>query len=169
MIEIHETARVSPLADLEPSLRGSRYVIGPGSMIDAFVKVKPAGGRGDLIIGADCYVNSGCVLYTGHGIRLGKNVLIAANCTLAATNHEFSDPSTPIRSQGFQPSRGGIVIDDDVWIGANCVILDGAHIGNGAVIAAGSVVRGPVEPFAIMAGNPMRCIGMRNGSEKGAS
>lgn len=130
-------------------------------MIDAFVKFKPAGGAGDVVIGADSYINSGCVLYSGHSIRIGANVLIAANCTLAATNHAFTDPEQPIRTQGFQPSRGGIVIEDDVWIGANTVLLDGAHIGRGAVIAAGSVVRGPVAAFTIQGGNPLRLIGQR--------
>lgn len=161
MIEIDPTARVSPLADLEPSQRGSRYVIGPRAMIDAFVKFKPAGGAGDVVIGADSYINSGCVLYSGHSIRIGANVLIAANCTLAATNHAFTDPDQPIQTQGFQPSRGGIVIEDDVWIGANTVLLDGTHIGRGAVIAAASVVRGPVAAFTIQGGNPLRLIGQR--------
>jgi virginiamycin A acetyltransferase len=161
MIVADPTARISTLADLEPSQRGSRYVIGPHAMIDAFVKIKAAGGSGDVIIGADSYVNSGCVLYSGHGIVIGKNVLIAANCTLAATNHAFANAAVPIRQQGFQPSRGGIVIGDDVWIGANCVLLDGTRIGQGAVIAAGSVVRGAVEAFAIMAGNPLYRIGTR--------
>jgi virginiamycin A acetyltransferase len=89
------------------------------------------------------------------------NVLIAANCTLAANNHAFADPDMPIRQQGFQPSRGGILIGDDVWIGANCVLLDGTRIGKGAIIGAGSVVRGVVEPLAIMAGNPLVRIGTR--------
>jgi acetyltransferase-like isoleucine patch superfamily enzyme len=101
------------------------------------------------------------VLYSGHGIRIGSNVLIAANCTLAPTNHEFADRMRPIRLQGFRPSRGGIVIEDDVWIGANTVLLDGAHVATGAVIAAGSVVRGRVEPFSIAGGNPLRVIGTR--------
>lgn len=161
MIEADPTARISPLADLEPSQRGSRYIIGPRTVIDAFVKFKPAGGLGNIKVGADSYINSGCVLYSGHGITIGANVLIAANCTLAAVNHAFADPFLPIKKQGFQPPRGGIVIGDDVWIGANCVLLDGAQIGAGAVIAAGSVVRGVVEPFAVMAGNPLLRIGTR--------
>jgi virginiamycin A acetyltransferase len=161
VIEIDPTARVSPLADLEPSQRGSRYLIGARAVIDAFVKFKPAGGSGDIVVGADSYVNSGCVLYSGHGIRIGANVLIAANCTLAATNHAFTDPYRLIRTQGFKSSRGGIVIEDDVWIGASTVLLDGAHVGRGAVIAAGSVVRGPVAALTIQGGNPLRLIGQR--------
>lgn len=162
MLEADPTARISPLADIEPSTRGTRYVIGPRTMIDAFVKIKPAGGSGDVVIGADCAINSGTVIYSGHGVTIGDAVLIAANCTLAATNHQFADPDKRIRDQGFQASRGGIVIGDDVWLGANVVVLDGARIGDGAVIAAGSVVRGDVEPHAIYAGAPA----VRRGSRR---
>jgi virginiamycin A acetyltransferase len=161
VLEADPTARISPLADIEPSVRGTRYVIGARTMIDAFVKIKPAGGTGDVVIGADSAINSGTVIYSGNGVRIGDGVLIAANCTLAATNHEFSDPDRRIRDQGFQPSRGGIVIEDDVWLGANVVVLDGAVIGKGAVIGAGSVVGGAVEPYAIYAGTPATRRGSR--------
>ena len=132
-------------------------------MVDAFVKIKATGGMGDLTIGADCAINSGTVIYTGNGITIGDAVLIAANCTLAPTNHAFSDPSRRIRDQGFQPSRGGIIIGDDVWLGANVVVLDGANIGQGCVIAAGSVVRGTLEPYSIYAGTPAKRVGARGG------
>jgi len=161
MIEIAPGARVSRLADIEDSVRGSRIRIGAGTVIDAFVKFKPAGGTGDIEIGPGCVINSGCVLYTGHGIRLGANVLLAANCTLAPTDHEFADPERPIRSQGFRPSRGGIVIGDDVWIGANSVVLDGARIGRGSVIGAASLVRGELPEFCVAVGVPARVHGWR--------
>ncbi len=160
-IAIAPTARVSPLADIEPSVRGTRICIGEGVVIDPFVKIKPAGGGGDVTIGSGSVINSGCVLYTGNGISIGANVLIAANCTLAPTDHEFADPSRPIRAQGFRPSRGGIAIGDDVWIGANCVVLDGARIGSGAVIGAASLVRGEIPPMAIARGVPARVVGRR--------
>lgn len=161
MIEIHPEARVSHLADIEDSVRGSKIVVGPRSVVDSFVKIKPAGGAGDLVIGADTVINSGCVFYTGNGICIGDNVAIAANCTFAPTNHEFRDRSKLIRSQGFRRSKGGIVIEDDVWIGASCVFLDGAILRKGCVIAAGSVVRGEVEEYSIQGGNPLKLLGWR--------
>lgn len=161
MLEADPSASISPLASIEPSTRGTRYMIGPRTMIDAFVKIKPAGGSGDVVIGADSAINSGTVIYSGNGVRIGDAVLIAANCTLAATNHEFADPERRIRDQGFQPSRGGIVIEDDVWLGANVVVLDGAVIRRGAVIAAGSVVGGEVEEYGIYAGTPATKRGSR--------
>ncbi len=160
-IEIHPEANVSALADLEDSIRGSLIRVGAGSIIDSFVKVKPAGGNGDLIIGICVIINSGCVLYTGNGITIGNNVRIAANCVFAPVNHEFSARDRLIQAQGFQPSRGGILVEDDVWIGAGCVILDGTILRRGCVIGAASVVRSEVPSYTIQAGNPLRLLGKR--------
>lgn len=162
MIEIDPTARVSKFADIEDSVRGTRITIGPRVVVDSFTKIKPAGGAGDVVIGEGSHINSGTVIYTGHGVSIGKGVLIAANCTLAPANHEFARRDVPIAEQGFQSSRGGIIIEDDVWIGANCVILDGAIIRKGAVIGAGALVRGECAANTIYAGNPLREIGRRS-------
>lgn len=161
MLEIARTARVSPLADIEASTRGTRIIIEDDVVIDAFVKLKAAGGSGDVVIGRGTVINSGCVLYTGNGITIGRNVLIAANCTLAPTNHAFDDPDRPISEQGFQPSRGGILIGDDVWIGANCVLLDGATIGSGSVLGAASLLRGSLPPLCVAVGRPAVVRGWR--------
>lgn len=83
MIEVHPTAFVSSLADIEESSKGSKVVIGPNVYIDSFVKFKAAGGLGDIRIGAGTQINAGCVLYIGNGISIGENVSIAANCVLA--------------------------------------------------------------------------------------
>jgi virginiamycin A acetyltransferase len=149
-IEIHPDAQVSALADIEPSQRGTRIVVEARVVIDSFVKIKPAGGSGDVIIGEASIINSGCVLYTGNGIRIGRMVSVAANCTFAPTNHAFADRQRPIQQQGFMPSRGGIVVDDDVWIGAGCVLLDGARLRAGCVVAAGSIVRGEVAAYTVV-------------------
>ncbi len=160
-IKIADSARVSPLADIEESLRGTQIVVGAYSVIDSFVKVKPAGGIGDLLIGEHVVINSGCVLYTGQGIQIGNHVSIAANCTFAPVNHAYKDKSRLIREQGFLPGKGGIVIEDDVWIGANCVLLDGAILRRGCVLGAGSVVRGELSAYTVYAGQPLTVIGIR--------
>ena len=160
-IKIDVTARVSPLSDIEDSLRGSQIVVGAHSVIDSFVKVKPAGGSGDLFIGEHVVINSGCVLYTGQGIRIGNHVAIAANCTFAPVNHAYKDKTRLIREQGFSQGKGGIVIEDDVWIGANCVLLDGAILRRGCVLGAGSVVRGELAAYTVYAGQPLCVVGHR--------
>lgn len=161
MIVIAPGAQVSPHADIEDSVRGTRIVIGVGAMIDAFVKIKPSGGSGDVLIGARSYINSGCVIYSGNGVTIGEDVLVAANCTFAPVNHEFRSRALKIVEQRFQASRGGIVVEDDVWIGANCVLLDGALVRRGCVIGAGSVVKGELEAYGIYAGTPLARIGSR--------
>jgi virginiamycin A acetyltransferase len=149
------------LADIEVSSKGNKVIIKSGVMIDSFVKIKFAGGSADVIIGEDSYINSGTVIYSGNGVTLGKGVLIAANCTLAAANHEYRFSDKTILGGGFTPSKGGIVIEDDAWIGANSVLLDGSIIRKGAVVGAGSLVRGELEAYGVYAGNPLRYIGKR--------
>ena len=161
MHRISQSARISPLADLEDSVRGSVLTVGDDSQIDAFVKIKFVGGSGDVTIGSHSYLNSGTLIYSGNGVTIGDDVLVAGNTTFAATNHEYRDRSKPIRTQGFMPSRGGIVVEDDVWIGSGVVLLDGAHVGRGAVVAAGSVVSGNVEPYAVVGGSPLRVLKRR--------
>jgi acetyltransferase-like isoleucine patch superfamily enzyme len=162
MLIISEHARVSAQADIEDSVRGSKIVIEAGVVIDAFVKIKPVGGTGDVLIGRNSYVNSGTVIYSGNGVHIGEGVLIAANCTLAPVNHEFRTREATIAQQGFLQSKGGIRIADDVWIGAGCVILDGASIGKGCVIGALSLVKGELEPYGVYAGNPLEKLGERS-------
>ena len=161
MLQFDPSARISSLADIEDSVRGSRIVVGAHSVIDSFVKVKPAGGSGDLVIGSHVYINSGCVLYTGQGITIGNDVAIAANCTFAPVNHAYQDRGRLIREQGFLPGKGGIIVEDDVWIGANCVLLDGAILRRGCVVGAGSIVRGELDAYTVYAGQPLKAVGQR--------
>ena len=161
MIAIDPSAKISRLADIEDSVRGTLIQIGKETVIDSFVKIKPAGGSGNCIIGDNCFINSGCVIYTGSGILIGNNVSIASNCTLAPANHHFSSKDIIIQKQGFLPSKGGIVIEDDVWIGANCVLLEGAILRHGCVVGAGSIVRSELEAYTVYAGSPLKPIGRR--------
>jgi len=167
MLVISDTAKISKFADIEDSVRGSKIVIKDRVVIDSFVKIKPAGGNGDLVIEDDAVINPGVVIYTGNGITIGKYAMIAANCTFSPTSHEFMSKDKPVRYQGFvQPSgmtnaRRGIVVGEDVWIGANCVILEGTVIGKGAVISAGSIVKGVFEEYGIYTGSPLKCLGYR--------
>ena len=161
MLVISPHARISPLADIEDSTRGTVISIEEGVVIDSFVKIKPAGGTGDVRIGAHSTINSGVVIYTGNGIDIGRHCAIAANCTFAPVNHEYRSREKLITEQGFVPSRGGIVIEDDVWIGANVVLLDGAIVRRGCVIGAGSLVAGELPPYTVNVGSPARVVAKR--------
>jgi virginiamycin A acetyltransferase len=161
MLVISEKADISKFTDIEDSVRGTRIVIEDGVRIDAFVKIKPVGGNGDIIIGSNSYINSGVVIYSGNGVRIGQDVLIAANCTIAPVNHQYTKKDQKIIDQRFMPSKGGIVIEDDVWIGANSVILDGAILRKGCVVGANSLVARELDYYSINVGSPAKRIGYR--------
>ena len=111
-----------------------------------------------LSIGAYSQINPGTAIYGK--VIIGKYVMIAPNCMLAGANHSFGDRNTPMMFQGSF-SKGGIVIEDNVWIGANCVILDGVTIGAGSIIAAGSVVARSVASYTILGGNTAKVVRIR--------
>jgi virginiamycin A acetyltransferase len=157
-LEIHPDAVVSPDARIYPSTRGTRITIRANAHIEPFALIRCVGGAGDVEIGENSYVNPYCVLYSGNGIRVGRDVLLAPGVQLVPANHAFERRDVPIRLQGFCSSRGGVEIDDDAWIGAGTVVLDGARIGRGAVVGAGSVVTGVVPAYEIWGGNPLRKI-----------
>ncbi|MBB4292612.1 acetyltransferase-like isoleucine patch superfamily enzyme [Rhizobium leguminosarum] len=113
--------------------------------------------RGHVILGDDCTINPyACVSGT---VTCGNGVRIASHASIVGFNHGFDDPDIPIHRQGVISL--GITIGDDVWIGANCVILDGATIGTGAVIAAGAVVTGDIPALSIAGGVPARVLRSR--------
>jgi len=96
----------------------------------------------------------------GGDIRIGNHCLIAEYCTIVASNHTIETNSYIIDAP-WDTSKGAIEIGDDVWIGANCVILPGIKIGRGAVIGAGSIVTKDVPAFSICVGNPARVLRRR--------
>jgi acetyltransferase-like isoleucine patch superfamily enzyme len=118
-------------------------------------------GEGSLHIGANTYIQAGCVLNAFVGnITIGANCMIAHRCAFVPYQHSLSDLHRPMREQPLI-SRGDIVIGDDVWLGLNVCVVDGVTIGQGAVVGAGSVVTKDVPPYAIVGGVPARVIRFR--------
>lgn len=97
---------------------------------------------------------SGNCYFSGYnGIVFGHNVLFAPGVKIISSNHAFSESRLPLKS-------GPVVIEDNVWLGANCVILPGICIGKNSVVGAGAVVTKNVLENSIVAGNPARIIGL---------
>jgi acetyltransferase-like isoleucine patch superfamily enzyme len=113
-----------------------------------------------LIIGDNVYIGDQVNIRAAGGvIKIGRDVLIANQVTIVASNHG-TRPGKPMMEQTWR--RGDIIIEEDVWIGAGVVILPGAIIRQGAVIGAGAVVRGEVPANKIYGGIPARQIGERS-------
>jgi acetyltransferase-like isoleucine patch superfamily enzyme len=113
-----------------------------------------------VVIGENTQINPFTVMYNRTGIYIGNNVMIAPHCMLASGNHNYKQLDKPMISAGAY-SSGPIVIEDDVWIGANCTITDGVKIGKGAVVGANSVVTKDVRPYDVVAGVPAKVINNR--------
>lgn len=107
-------------------------------------------------IGRDSLIGEFNVLRGQGGIIIGDRVYTSPLVQLAAVNHVFSDPTRPFVEQGI--TAQGIVIEDDVWVGAGAIITDGVRIGRGAVVAAGAVVTRDVAAHTVVAGVPARAI-----------
>ncbi|UXN75165.1 acyltransferase [Devosia sp. A8/3-2] len=119
--------------------------------------------RGDVEFGAHSTVNPYAMI--SGKVRCGDGVRIASHVSIVGFNHGFDDPSVPIYTQKHETL--GIVIEDDVWIGANAVVLDGVTVGKGAVIAAGAVVSKDVPPMAIVGGVPAKVVRYRGQGKAG--
>jgi acetyltransferase-like isoleucine patch superfamily enzyme len=129
------------------------------SLITEFVIVRAPLAR--LKVGKYSQIGSSSVLLTGqYGITIGEHVMIAPHCVMAAGNHEYRNLDVPMMFAG-DFSNGPIVIEDDVWIGANCTIADNVTIGKGSIISANSLVNKSIEPYSIAGGVPCKVLSSR--------
>ena len=148
-------------ATLDNVILGKRVMIRSGNYITLATE-KGAATSSKLIVGDDTFIGENNNIRPGGStIEIGKQCMIAQNISLIGSNHGVA-LGLPMREQKSSFERSGIVIEDDVWIGANSVILPGVTIGEGAIIGAGSVVTKSVAPFTINAGNPCRKIKSRS-------
>lgn len=116
-----------------------------------------------ISIGKNCDFNHEVFITGGGGVTIGDYVGIGPGVKIWSVNHRYEDPNTPWMKQGYD--KQAVVIEDDVWLGANCFVMPGTRIGHGAIISAGSVLMKSVPPFAIVAGNPGRVVGWRKHPE----
>ncbi len=107
-------------------------------------------------IGKNCFIGEFNVVRGQGGVWIGNDVYTGPMVQIVAVNHVYDDPARPMRQQGI--TAKGIVIEDDVWIGANAVVLDGVTIGRGSVIGAGAVVAKDIPPYSIAVGAPAKPI-----------
>ncbi|MFQ5611119.1 MAG: acyltransferase [Anaerolineae bacterium] len=112
--------------------------------------------RAGIRIGRDCLIGEYNVIRGQGRVLVGDRVYTSPLVQLLAVNHVYQDPRRPFVEQGI--TAEGIVIEDDVWIGAGAIVTDGVHVGRGAVIAAGSVVTKDVPAHTLVAGVPARVI-----------
>ncbi len=122
-----------------------------------------------ISIGNDVFIGGRAWFSCTHGkIKIGSHIMFGPNVSILGGNHRFSHPGIYMHGDTEKNAGddAGVVIEDDVWIGANSVILEGVTLGEGSVIGAGSVVTKSTQPYSISAGVPAKPIGNRFTSDQ---
>ena len=136
---------------------GGTITIGENCHIGKYGQVLSCGG--DIIIGNYSTINSFAMVYGQGGLKIGNGVRIATQAAILPSNHVFVRTDIMIYEQGL--SKKGIIIEDDVWIGAGVKVLDGCVIKKGCIIGANAVVSKSTEKYGIYVGVPARMIKKR--------
>jgi acetyltransferase-like isoleucine patch superfamily enzyme len=113
-----------------------------------------------LVLGKNVDLAKDVLITTSGGVEIGDNTLVGYRTQILSSNHVIPSNRGKIFLGGHLHQK--VCIRNDVWIGANCIILPGVTIGEGAVVAAGSVVTKDVDDFTIVAGVPARIIRKRD-------
>jgi acetyltransferase-like isoleucine patch superfamily enzyme len=122
--------------------------------------------EGDLRLGDRVDVGAYSILQAvgSSGVSVGSNVMMGPYVHLVGGSHyRFDRTDVPLSQQGLD-LRGGVRIEDNVWLGSKVTVLDGVTIGRDAIVGAGAVVTKDIPPFAVAAGNPARVIRVREHS-----
>lgn len=142
---IHHSARMDT-----PPYR--KFSLGDYSVIESFACINNA--VGDVMIGDHTRIGLHNTIIGP--VIIGSHVNLAQGITVTALNHNFEDSEKRIDEQGV--STSAVVIEDDIWIGANAVVLPGVTIGHHSVVAAGAIVTKDVPPHSLVAGVPAKVI-----------
>ena len=129
-----------------------KFWLGDYSVVESFACINNA--VGDVIIGNHTRIGLHNTIIGP--VTIGSHVNLAQGITITALNHNFSDAEKRIDEQGVNTTP--VVIEDDIWIGANAVILPGVTIGQHSVVAAGAIVTKDVPPHSLVAGVPAKVI-----------
>lgn len=133
---------------------GERTILMHGAILHVYnFRDLPSAG---IRIGDDSLIGEYSVIRGQGGVTIGDRVYTSPLVQILAVNHVFDDPSVPFIDQGI--TALGVVIEDDVWIGAGAIVLDGVQVGEGAVISAGAVVTKDVPPHTVVGGIPARVL-----------
>jgi acetyltransferase-like isoleucine patch superfamily enzyme len=114
---------------------------------------------GNIVLRERANIGFNCEIYSSDYVEIGADTLLAAyTYIVGGGNYKLDRKDIPISHQPDFESKGGIIIDKGVWIGAHCVILDGVKVGEGSVVAAGAVVNKEVPAMSIAAGVPAKVV-----------
>ncbi|MBL8110316.1 MAG: acyltransferase [Anaerolineales bacterium] len=133
---------------------GERSIVMHGAILHVYnFRGMPNSG---IKIGRDSLVGEYSIIRGQGGVTIGDRVYTSPFTQIISVNHIFDDPNRPFVEQGI--TAEGIVIEDDVWLGAGSIVTDGVRVGKGAVVAAGAVVTQDVPPHTVVGGVPAKVL-----------
>jgi acetyltransferase-like isoleucine patch superfamily enzyme len=177
-------ARIKPYVSPRAQITCPDLHLGQGCFLDDFVTIHSSRGGGSVVLEKGVHIHRGTIIEVGQGgkvivgqathiqanccvygylgsVRIGQHAMIAPDCGFFPYQHKTDDLSQPMCKQELI-SKGDIVVEDDVWLGTGAKVMDGVHIGRGAIIGAGAVVTRNVPPYTIAVGVPARVIRKRD-------
>jgi len=154
--EIARKVSIGPRCTVE---RPGCLILGYRVVLEQDVYLKVVTDSARLHIGSCSFVGKGVAFDCQESISIGEHVLLAPGCFITDHNH---DMAADRRIDQQRCVSAPVAIEDDVWVGANAVILPGVKIGRGAVVGAGAVVTSDVDSFTVVGGVPARIIAKRD-------
>ncbi len=155
-IRLGDNVTLMPWVDLKVREEG-QIILGHGTVLDTMVRLVAANDA-RLELGDRAQLGIGSVINAGADVIIGRDTVTAGYCSIIASEHNFESRDT-IMSQGYRHQP--VYLGADVWLATNVLVCRGSRIGDGAVIAAQSVVNGDIPAYAIAAGNPARIVRSR--------
>ena len=137
---------------------GDNFTLGEFSIIECTGVFNDIGES--LKIGNNVGMNHHCFIGVRGRIVIGDNVIFGPGVKIFSENHNYNRLDVPIKNQGVTKKK--TIIGNDIWIGADVIILPGVNIGDGSVLAAGCIVTKDIPSFSVVAGIPAKIIKGRN-------
>ncbi len=136
---------------------GKGIGVGDNTFLGPVVNYNGSDYQPRIEIGDGTWIGKNCSIAAIHGVIIGKDVLFAGNVHITDHSHGYEQIDLPISKQNLI-SKGPVIIEDQCWLGFNCEILSGVHIGRHCIVAARAVVTKDVPAYSIVAGNPAKVI-----------
>lgn len=133
---------------------GDNFSLGERAVIECTGTLNDVGK--ELIVGNNVGINRDCYIAVRGKVTIGNDVIFGPGVKIFSENHNYDDIDIAIKDQGV--THADVTLGDDIWIGANTIILPGVTIGSGSILAAGCVVNKDVEPYTIVGGIPAKKI-----------
>ena len=163
-----------PKKIMNPSKDKTKIIIGENSVLRCEIQILGHGGQ--VNIGDYCFIGENSYIWSGKSIQIGNRVLIGHNCNIFDNDihpfdkderhNQFKNILASGHPKKINLNDAEVIIDDDVWIGANVTIMKGVEIGKGAIIGAGSIVTKNVESLTVSTGSPSKITRRLNESAK---